>query len=97
MHTSSNPAEDPRNPKAICRENVKLGDKFTVDFSFCNGMMLTQWSPDVPYGKKLRKIYPTYLKARDEFLLEVSAAIGGAVVVASPGGDFSVLGGSAGG
>lgn len=95
MHHSYNPAEEPRQLKAICRENVKLDDKFTVDFSFCNGTMLTQWSPDVPYGKKLRKIYPAYLKARDEFLLEVSAEIGGAVVVASPGGDVSVLGGSA--
>jgi len=78
----------PRQVEAVRQYGVRLDRQFTADFSCCDGVFQVKWEPDVPYSKKLCKLYPAYLNARDAFLARVAASLGGTVVMVNP--DFSV-------
>ncbi len=82
----------PRQVEAIRQESVRLDRKFTADFSYCDGIFQTKWKPDVPCGKKLRKLYPAYQRARDTFLGSVAAKLGGTIVVVNSDGSLTVVG-----
>lgn len=81
----------PRQVSAIRMGSVHLDRKFTVDFSYCDGALVMRWSPDVPTGKKLRKLMPAYIVARNTFLTQVSRTLGGAVIIANPDGSISAI------
>ena len=92
MHIPFRSAGTPRQVAAVRQNGVQIDRQFKADFSYCDGVFQVKWEPDVPYGKKLRKLYPAYLQARDAFLARVAANTGGAVVMVNPDGSLTVIG-----
>jgi len=45
---------------------------YAVEFTFTAGALHCEWSPDVPKGRRARKLLPHYRAARDAFLASVS-------------------------
>lgn len=91
MHPQDNRPGSPRQVEAVRQNGVQIDRQFKADFSFCDGVFQVKWEPDVPYGKKLRKLYPAYLRARDTFLTRVAAKTGGTVVMVNSDGSLSVI------
>lgn len=46
----------------------QLDRRFSVEFALNNGHFEARWSPHVPKGRKARNLFPSYRKARDEFI-----------------------------
>ena len=79
------------------KNGVSLGAGFSVDFIYCDGELLIQWTPDVPQGQQQRKIMDSYIRARNDFLAEVMKERGGTFVFLNPDLSLSVIDGGGNG
>ena len=48
--------------------DIPVGNGFTVSFRLSERGIEAEWLPDVPKGRKARRVLPAYRKARDAFL-----------------------------
>ena len=48
--------------------DIPVGNGFTVSFRLSERGIEAEWFPDVPTGRKARRVLPAYRKARDAFL-----------------------------
>ena len=50
-----------------------------LQISFCldagNRQIICKWFPDVPNGKLMRKVWPAYITARDDFFIGLGVSI----------------------
>jgi hypothetical protein len=60
---------------------MDLGRGFSVEFTFANGAMSCEWSPDVPHGKRARQISQAYFDARHRFLSRIAQELGTTIAV----------------
>ena len=52
--------------------DIPVGNGFTVSFRLSERGIEAEWLPDVPTGRKARRVFPAYRKARDAFLVAIS-------------------------
>jgi hypothetical protein len=48
--------------------DIPVGNGFTVSFRLSERGIEAEWLPDVPTGRKARRVLPAYREARDSFL-----------------------------
>lgn len=63
------------------RKAYPLPGGFALEFSFDNGRLACEWSPDLPKGRHAKRLLPHYRNARDKFLASLSADLGVNVAV----------------
>lgn len=73
-----NNAKEAANPFGY-RKTYFLPEKLQISFDLDAGnrQVICKWFPDVPNGKLMRKVWPAYITARDDFFkgLGVSIAV----------------------
>ena len=69
---------------------IDLGRGMSVEFSFAEGRMDAVWSPRMPYGRRMRQVFPAYRRARHVFLSNVAEKLGILIAVADVGPDGEV-------
>lgn len=50
------------------KRSYDLPGGFAVDFVLDRGRLEAQWSPDIPKGKRAKKLLPAYRTARNDFI-----------------------------
>ena len=48
--------------------DIPVGNGFTVSFRLSDRGIEAEWLPDVPTGRKARRVLPAYRKARNAFV-----------------------------
>jgi hypothetical protein len=77
----SNSAKSAESPFAYCKTySLPKGRTIKFRFDATSGEAHCEWSPDIPKGKILRKLWPHYFAARHDFF----SGLGGTVVVIEP-------------
>jgi hypothetical protein len=61
---------------AFRTQPLELGHGYAVEFRWQRDRFDAVWSPEMPAGKRARKIMPAYQRARHHFLSKVASELG---------------------